>query len=193
MTSSTGRLPAIISEGSSEKTAFEPVADSAARGHEEEDALREERVAELARTFSQASAVSHPHARPAGTLKNPFLNDDPTLDPSSPHFNAKTWATMLLHSFAQDPDRYPRHDVGVSFRDLSVHGFGTDTDYQKDVLNVLWRAPMIVRESMSNRAQKIRILRNFDGLVQPGEMLLVLGRPGRYVPSSDGALAISDC
>lgn len=46
-------------------------------------------------------------------------------------------------------------------------------------MNVLWRAPLIAKEWISNRQQKIQILSDFDGLVNSGEMLLVLGRPGR--------------
>jgi ATP-binding cassette, subfamily G (WHITE), member 2, PDR len=129
-------------------------------------------VAQLARTFSQASHV-------VDQYPNPFLDSSPTLDPKSPKFDAKEWARCLLGSFERDPEKYPRQPIGVSWRDLSVHGFGKDTDYQKDVLNVLWQSPMIVRNWISARKEKIQILRDFDGIVKPGEMVLVLGRPGR--------------
>lgn len=131
--------------------------------------------AEMARTFSQEASHG------VGEYPNPFLDPSPQLDPSSPSFDAKEWARCLLGSMAGDPEKYPRQSIGVSWRDLSVHGFGRDTDYQKDVLNVLWQAPMIARNWISARQDKIQILRNFDGLVNPGDMVLVLGRPGRLV------------
>ena len=131
-------------------------------------------IATLARSLTRHSTRSH-----AFQGVNPFLKPSPELDPNSSQFDARQWAKTLLHAFAQEPDKYPRPPVGVSWRDLSVHGFGKDTDYQEDFLNVLWRAPLIAREWISHRQQKIQILDNFDGLVKSGEMLLVLGRPGR--------------
>lgn len=129
------------------------------------------RVAELARNLTREAT----HFQDV----NPFLDKRPELDPNSPQFDARKWAKTLLHAFAQEPDKYPRPPVGVSWRNLYVHGFGKDTDYQKDILNILWRGPLIVKEWISNRQQKIQILNNFDGLVKSGEMVLVLGRPGR--------------
>lgn len=134
----------------------------------------DERVAQLARSFSHTAARSS-----ATQSLNPFLCPTPSLDPNSAQFDPRHWARTLLHEFSQDPDQYPRQPLGVSWRYLGVHGFGRDTDYQKDVLNVLWRAPLIARESISHRQRKIQILNEFDGLVKSGEMLLVLGRPGR--------------
>ncbi|KAF9878804.1 hypothetical protein CkaCkLH20_03704 [Colletotrichum karsti] len=113
---------------------------------------------------------------------NPFLSSHPSLDPRSPdQFNAKKWAKALLQHSSHHPERFPRLEASVAWRNLSVHGYGTDTDYQKDVLNVLLQGPMMVKQFFSNRRQKIDILRDFDGIVKSGEMLLVLGRPGSGV------------
>jgi hypothetical protein len=90
------------------------------------------------------------------------------------------WVKALLHAFSQDPNKYPRHTAGVSWRSLSVYGFGDPTDYQKDVLNSAWRAPLDAFKWFANRKQKINIINDFDGLVESGELLLVLGRPGRF-------------
>ena len=157
-----------------------PAASSTARESMEsvDDTTRspnDERVTELARSFSHTAARGS--AGPQNL--NPFLSPTPSLDPNSAQFDARHWAKTLLHAFSQDPDQYPRQPLGVSWRYLGVHGFGRDTDYQKDVLNVLWRAPLIVKEAISHRRQKIQILNEFDGLVRSREMLLVLGRPGR--------------
>ncbi|KFA51049.1 hypothetical protein S40293_10105 [Stachybotrys chartarum IBT 40293] len=113
---------------------------------------------------------------------NPFLSSQPFFDPNCrEQFNAKNWASALLQHSARNPQAYPRLEAGVAYRSLSVHGYGTDTDYQKDVLNVLWQAPMLVGQALSHRRRKIDILRDFDGIVASGEMLLVLGRPGSGV------------
>lgn len=126
---------------------------------------------ELVRTASQANPAI-----------NPFLSTNPSLDPTRPDdFDAKQWARALLLHSEKDPARYPRHSAGVSFRSLSVHGYGTDTDYQKNVLNVLLQGPLMLKQWMNSRRQEIRILRHLDGLVEQGEMLLVLGRPGSGV------------
>ncbi|KAH8895219.1 hypothetical protein GQ53DRAFT_714839 [Thozetella sp. PMI_491] len=158
-------------------------ADDSTRVATPVDAVEAEaQVARLARTFTETSIVGD---------VNPFLAKEPTLDPRSPLFDAKLWAKTLLNAFSKDPDRYPRHTVGVSYRDLGVYGFGGTTDYQKNVLNVLWRGPAIIQEAISRRRTKIQILRNFDGLVKRGEMLLVLGRPGRQVTHNVHVFGVS--
>lgn len=177
----------------SEMTAVDP-SENTAHGHqahalpssgsssEESVARRESRIGELARTFSRNSTAFPPSASHINN-NNPFLSPkDASLDPSSPEFDAKKWVTTLLGALSRDPDRYPRHTLGVSYRHLGVHGFGRSTDYQKDVLNTLWRAPLMLGDVVSRQQQtKIQILKDFDGLIKRGEMLLVLGRPGRCV------------
>ncbi|KAF7532185.1 hypothetical protein G7054_g8168 [Neopestalotiopsis clavispora] len=135
-----------------------------------------ENVAALARRLTQASTRTA-----QASVTNPFQPTEPALDPTSPEFDAKLWAHTLFNAFEQDPSKYPRQPIGVSWRDLSVHGFGSSTDSLKDVLNVLWYAPAAIRDFIAHKKQKIQILREFDGLVKPGEMLLVLGRPGSGV------------
>lgn len=139
----------------------------------ENEEIRDERVTALAKSPTLTSIQSTPNN------SNPFLATHPSLDPNSSQFDAKIWTKALLYAFAQDPEKYPQQPIGVSWRNLGVYGFGSDTDYQKDCLNVLWRGPMMVREWLSRRKQRSQILQDFDGLVQSGEMLLVLGRPGR--------------
>lgn len=131
-------------------------------------------VAQLARSFSITRTFS---SFPSDV--NPFLSKDPKLDPNSKSFDGRLWVRTLLHVFSQDPSKYPRHTAGVSYRSLNVHGYGFDTDYQKDVANILWRLPVIALDFVRSRKSRIQILQHFDGLIKSGEMLLVLGRPGR--------------
>jgi len=67
---------------------------------------------------------------------------------------------------------------GVCFQNLNVHGFGASTDYQKDVANVWLSLAATARQLTGSGRQRIDILRQFDGLVHKGEMLVVLGPPG---------------
>lgn len=115
-----------------------------------------------------------------GEGENTFLEakEDSTLDPHSPNFKARNWMKNLLAVTSRDPERYPQRQAGVSFRNLSVHGYGSPTDYQKDVFNSLLQVGALFRMITGTGKQKIQILRDFDGLVQSGEMLVVLGRPG---------------
>lgn len=86
-----------------------------------------------------------------------------------------------------DQDRYSCSEnsskshlkASLAFSELSVHGFGTTTDYQKTFLNYPGAILSDVTRFFIRRpASKIEILRHFGGIVNSGEMLLVLGRPG---------------
>lgn len=114
--------------------------------------------------------------------ENPFLSSEPGLDPKSPQFNPKAWLTALLSTSAKDPEKYPRHDVGLSFRSLNVYGSKDSLTYQNDVLTWPTKFPKLLLGLVGNKKQGAPILTDFDGLVKSGEMLLVLGRPGRFVP-----------
>lgn len=111
---------------------------------------------------------------------NPFLgSNDPRLDPSSEKFSSRTWMKHLVHIQSRDPERYPNRTAGIAYKNLNAHGFGEPTDYQKTFGNYpLEIAGMAKRILGLSKPTKIQILRDFDGLVRSGEMLVVLGRPG---------------
>lgn len=136
----------------------------------------------LARSMSHASAQSSLCAQhPSGDI-NPFIDSesDPELNPHNENFNLRKWMKSILRITSRDPERYPRRTAGVSFRNLNVHGYGTAADYQADVANVWLKAYGIVKRLVGfDEKVRIDILRNFEGLVKSGEMLVVLGRPGR--------------
>lgn len=112
-------------------------------------------------------------------LENPFTSEESDSPiKHSPNSNVRSWKKMLLAIRSRDLDRYPNRTAGVSFKSLSVYGFGSPTDYQKDVLNCLLEVGTMVRRLIKTKMQKIQILREFDGLIKSGEMLIVLGKPG---------------
>jgi ATP-binding cassette subfamily G (WHITE) protein 2 (SNQ2) len=74
--------------------------------------------------------------------------------------------------------------IGVLWRDLTVQGIGGSKKiYVKTFPEAfvsffdLW-TPLKNLFVRGNPAQRINILQSFKGLVKPGEMILVLGRPG---------------
>lgn len=143
--------------------------------------------AEVTRLAQQLTRQSTHFSITGDGVENTFLEskEDSTLNPHSPSFKAKNWMKNLLAITSRDPERYPQRAAGVSFRNLSVHGYGSPTDYQKDVFNSVLQVGALFRMINGTGKQKIQILRDFDGLVKSGEMLVVLGRPGRLEPPSE--------
>ncbi|PSN69556.1 ABC transporter-like protein [Corynespora cassiicola Philippines] len=137
--------------------------------------MAEQTVAELARSLSQ-NTMRHED----GKLVNPFLvADDPSLDPNSDQFSSKSWLQALMNITSRDPHRYPTRSAGIAYRNLSAHGFGESTDYQKTFGNYPLGAVNSLQKLVGKTQKtRIQILRDFDGLVKSGEMLVVLGKPG---------------
>ncbi|KIY03071.1 uncharacterized protein Z520_01538 [Fonsecaea multimorphosa CBS 102226] len=129
------------------------------------------RVRYLARQFSRTSTRTED--------ANPFVAaPGSSLDPSSDNFQTRDWIKALFNLQSKD-DRFLARTAGVAFRNLSAHGFGSATDYQKTVGNAPFQVVGLVRRLMGvGQQRRIDILRDFDGLVNHGEMLVVLGPPG---------------
>lgn len=134
-------------------------------------------VTALARTMSRYTARTGHEEDPL----NPFVdNSDPTLDPASDSFEPRRWMRQLLSLPTRGSGGAQTRTAGVSLKNLNVYGFGSETDYQADVGNIWFKALEGLRTWLGLRhKRRIDILRNFDGLVRSGEMLVVLGRPGR--------------
>ncbi|CAJ0547662.1 Ff.00g044160.m01.CDS01 [Fusarium sp. VM40] len=142
-------------------------------GKDDDDSEMERRtsiVQALARSYSHASAT-HPGGQ------NPFqAGEDSPLNPNSPEFNAREWAKSVVELVRQDGHGF--RSAGVCYQNLNVYGYGGASDYQGDVGNV-WLGLSDVFGKLTGRSgQRIDILRNFDGVVHAGEMLVVLGPPG---------------
>ncbi|KAK4145658.1 ATP-binding cassette transporter PDR5 [Dichotomopilus funicola] len=157
----------VPSSGDATDTAFE----------DDEDAVEEERrhsiVQALARKYTSQS-----HAAAEGV--NPFTiaSDDKEspLNPNGPNFSSRAWAKAVVNLVTGEGHKF--RTTGVAFQNLNVHGFGSTTDYQKDVGNIWLEAVGLVRKLTGHGQRRIDILRDFDGLVRNGEMLVVLGPPG---------------
>ncbi|OAL42986.1 ABC-2 type transporter [Pyrenochaeta sp. DS3sAY3a] len=137
---------------------------------DDQDIRVHDEVHELARRYTSQSQ-HHPLAFPIS---------DGSLNPDSPDFNARKWAKAFYNVRNNlSGDQEPR-TAGVAFRDLNVYGFGTSTDFQKSVANVLLKGMDAVKNLVlrQQEQQRIDILHNLEGVVRSGEMLAVLGPPG---------------
>lgn len=94
---------------------------------------REEQVLQLARTMSRSSTRDNIHKlHPARTNTsvaadgsyNIFEYDEGSdLDPFSNNFNSRKWTKGLV---AAHNESTPGRTSGISYRNMSVHGFGSD-------------------------------------------------------------------
>lgn len=125
------------------------------------------------------------------SLGDPVLDSDGTDSSSPKSIESETLDSIkiLLSSQAPKGQETPKQ-IGLSFKDLSVSAqSGTEIDVKtlpRAVLNTF--GPDQIRFVKENILARIfpnafnatgrPILVNFTGIVKPGEMLLVLGRPG---------------
>lgn len=132
-------------------------------------------VHELARQITNQSIRSG-----TGSLHNPFVDSkDPALDPNSDDFDSRKWLRQVMNIKLRDPDNYPPGIAGVAFKNLGAFGYGTSADYQKTFLNATLEVVSLAKRIVGlEKKTKITILREFNGLVRPGEICIVLGRPG---------------
>lgn len=102
---------------------------------------------------------------------------DPRLDPNSPGFDHHRWAQTVLSQAHESGIDLPHQ--GVVFSDLSVSGSGAALQFQETLISSLTLPFRYAARALSGKlSPPRRILHGFDGLLQGGELLLVLGRPG---------------
>jgi ATP-binding cassette, subfamily G (WHITE), member 2, PDR len=143
-----------------------------------EDELAEQRregaVRALARQYTAQSAASG--VTPGQNVFLASAADKSPLNPASSNFSARAWAKAVADMVSTEGQQF--RTTGVCFQNLNVYGFGVATDYQKDVANVWLDVIGLARRLFGQTKRRIDILRNFDGVVRKGEMLVVLGPPG---------------
>ena len=156
-----------------------------------EDASGE--INDLARTISRASQasaktknsedliryLSHMSAVPGVA---PYAADelDPALNPDSPDFNAKFWVKNMRKLMDSDPEYYKPSSLGVAYKDLRAYGIASDSDYQPTVTNAVFKYVTEFFRGLRKPNDDIYfdILKHMDALMRPGELTVVLGRPG---------------
>lgn len=149
-----------------------PTSFGRAKGGASSGDIIDQEIHQLAKEVTQQNTLSR-----AG--QNPFAAESgSTLDPNGEIFDVRAWCKAMLQIHTDDKQAHPLRTVGVAFNDLNVHGFGSDTDYQKSVGNIWFEILALAKKFMGQRQHKIKILQNLEGLVEAGEMLVVLGPPG---------------
>ncbi|EGW32053.1 multidrug resistance protein [Spathaspora passalidarum NRRL Y-27907] len=113
---------------------------------------------------------------------NPYT-DDPEitqLDPNSDDFNAKFWVKNLRKLYESEPDYYKPSTLGIAYRDLRAYGVANDSDYQPTVTNAMWKMAVEGFRYLrpDDESRYFDILKPMDALMKPGEVTVVLGRPG---------------
>ncbi|KAF4973589.1 hypothetical protein FSARC_163 [Fusarium sarcochroum] len=142
-------------------------------------------------------SVSSTHVRPkssaSSTSKTPWQSDYDTannalspqpgskLDPNSATFDSWTWTREFIKLSDSDPAASPQRSLGIAFKDLSVFGSSTGAQFQMsfgNALAIIAKDLFRVISNSKHQEQRQSILRDFEGVVEKGEMLLVLGPPG---------------
>ena len=174
-----------ISTSSSEPDAgpaFEPIRTRKTRDADEyrfddgDGATREE-LAKIASILSGARSRTKSFADDGLQRQDTVAGmamESPEFDPNNPSFNFFLWIRKFLQLLEQQNVKIRRS--GFTFKNLSVSGKGAALVLQQTVGSI-FTSPFRYRELFSHPEEK-QILRNFNGHVNSGELLIVLGRPG---------------
>lgn len=124
----------------------------------------------LSRTISEA---------PAFQQRQRTRTDDSDDESDDPISKAEDWKLMpeIKEFQARDEkDSKKGRKLGVTWTNLTVKGVGADAAFNENV-GSQFNIPKLVGEARRGAPLKT-IIDNSHGCVKPGEMLLVLGRPG---------------
>lgn len=108
----------------------------------------------------------------------PFNSEDPRLDPNSPDFSSKYWIKNLRAMQDKDLDYYKPCSLGIVYKNLSCHGVAAEADYKTDCINWIAKTAQWIFQKVHPTIRKFEILKPMDGLIAPGSLVAVLGRPG---------------
>ncbi|KAL6453292.1 CDR4 ABC transporter CDR4 [Candida maltosa Xu316] len=148
-------------------------------------------IQNLARIMSNASiqhSKLHRHHSHQSTLRNSegeeeYPNEkfvDERLNPNSSEFSSTYWIQNAHTLVMSDVDYFKPVHLGVAFKNLRAYGQASDADYQSTFINCLPKfVASFVRENiLGHSGPTFDILKPMDGLIKPGELTVVLGRPG---------------
>jgi len=102
--------------------------------------------------------------------------DDPVLDPNSPSFDLHKYLRMTMKILDDEDIKTKR--AGAVFKNVNVSGTGSALNLQPTVGSTLMSPFRFKESNLFGHTPSKKILRNFDGLIRGGELLIVLGRPG---------------
>ncbi|EIM87152.1 pleiotropic drug resistance ABC transporter [Stereum hirsutum FP-91666 SS1] len=135
-------------------------------------------VDELRRSLSLASNSIHQtedKERPKSPVPS-IANSEATLAPGEGPFDFGKSLRQIIKK--RDKSQIQGRELGVLFKDLRVVGLGSAASYQP-TLGSLFDPRVFLEKFRAFRNPPLRnLLEGFEGVVRPGEMLLVLGSPG---------------
>ncbi|KAL0959811.1 hypothetical protein HGRIS_011492 [Hohenbuehelia grisea] len=108
--------------------------------------------------------------------KGSHVSGSTLAQPGGPQFDLEHTARELARR--REEAHIQSRRLGVLFKDLRVVGLGTTASYQPTLGSIFNPFSMIAALQASRHPHLRDILVGFEGVVRPGEMLLVLGRPG---------------
>jgi ATP-binding cassette subfamily G (WHITE) protein 2 (PDR) len=100
----------------------------------------------------------------------------PLPDVTDPEFDVRTWATAVLQNAPKENIKF--RQASFVFKGLDVTGSASTANIQPTVASIFVAPLTLARSLIRGRAPEKKILSGFDGVTKPGELLLVLGRPG---------------
>ncbi|KAI0380573.1 P-loop containing nucleoside triphosphate hydrolase protein [Hypomontagnella monticulosa] len=88
----------------------------------------------------------------------------------------KSLPSLQLNDVTEEPGRL---QIGVTFSNLEVQARASTDQHHYDFLDCVLAIPTFLVNPLRSRAgREIQTLRECEGIIEPGEMLLVLGQPG---------------
>ncbi|MCJ1447807.1 MAG: hypothetical protein MMC23_008319 [Stictis urceolatum] len=107
------------------------------------------------------------------------VGEEDEIGDGIPLSEAESWTmkpSIKEFSAADEKDGKGRRRLGVTWKNLQVKGYSSDSAMSDNVLSQ-FDIPAHIKEAR-HRAPLKSIIEDSSGCVKPGEMLLVLGRPG---------------
>lgn len=129
----------------------------------------------LSRTFSGKSQ-QHEEPERHGIERWTSRNQRDEIDDSSEKTKIDEWRLDAHVKDLQANDPAEGRSLGVTWKDLTVKVVPSDATLQENVLSQFNKFQQA--KEARNKAPLKTILDSSSGCVKPGEMLLVLGRPG---------------
>ena len=103
-----------------------------------------------------------------------------TITTKTTEEEAEKTRRKLFELYGHDEDLSSKQHSGVVFKHLTVRGRGLGKEYQHEVLDPvydLWQWLKQVCAGIQHVERTTTLLNDFSGIIKPGQMLLVLGRP----------------
>lgn len=120
------------------------------------------------------------HSDDSNLGNHPFkFEKDSVLDPHSTNFQARAWTKAVYAMMKEDSQRNPGRRAGLAYKNLTTAGEAAGSTYQPSVGNAIIGAFESFAKLLGLRKkQRFNILQDFEGVINAGEMLVVLGPPG---------------